>query len=278
MDVFHHFGTVPDRAKGCVAAIGNFDGVHLGHQKLLNDAKAAGLALHAPAAVLTFDPHPRLFMQPDRPPFGLAGLPAKVNRLRHQRMSFCFIAKFDRYLSETSPQDFVTEWLVGRLGVRHVIVGEDYRFGCRRCGDTDLLRSMGRRLGFGVTVVAPLRDDGGEVVSSSRIRSALASGMPRMATGLLGRPWEVFASVRRRAGNAIVASLADCQPPGAGLYAMEALVDWDDLQIETPLTTGRIVRCDDGSRCDLLLPREALPTNVSTFRIRLLDLVERHDG
>lgn len=275
MDVFRHFCTVPDRAKGCVVAIGNFDGVHLGHQKLLNDAKAAGLALHTPAAVLTFDPHPRLFMQPDRPPFGLAGLPAKVNRLRHQRMSYCFIAKFDRYLSETSPLDFVSEWLVHRLAVRHVFVGEDYRFGHKRMGDTDLLRSMGRRLGFGVTAVAPLRDEGGVVVSSSRIRSALASGMPRTAAGLLGRPWEVFASVRGRAGNAIVASLSGYQPPGAGLYAMNALVDGDDLPIETPVTTGRIVRCDDG--CELRIPCDTLPTPVSTFRIRLLDRVERHD-
>ncbi len=191
MTTFYSSNNIPAQARGAVVAIGNFDGVHLGHQAVLAQARAIADRMDAPLAVLTFEPHPRSVFNPSLPPFRLTPLPAKVEALKSVGVDHVFVLDFTPEFSRRSAEDFMTAVLQSDLGARHIVVGWDFCFGHKRGGDAVLLNARGQDLGFGVTVTEAVKTGDSEIYSSSRIRECLLSGDLSGAAALLGRPWEV---------------------------------------------------------------------------------------
>jgi riboflavin kinase/FMN adenylyltransferase len=187
--------SLPGELRGGVAAIGNFDGVHRGHQAVLEraigEARAAGRA----AIVLTFEPHPRSVIRPDIPLFRLTPAPMKAAILASLGFDAVVETPFTRAFAAQSAEEFVTRILDRGLGVSHVVTGVDFHFGKDRQGGPAYLIASGERHGFGVTLVDAFRDEGTEIVSSSRIRELLAEGDVAQAAGLLGYRYTVEAEV-----------------------------------------------------------------------------------
>lgn len=177
---------IPLEARGAAAALGNFDGAHLGHVHLLRALHAARPDL--PLSVVTFEPHPREFFRPQDPPLRLTLPPVRARLLAEHNVQHVFQLPFDDEFSHLTPEAFVDQVLHRALGVRHVACGADFAFGHRRQGDTDFLRRRLEALGIGLTVVPALSDIGGPF-SSSRIRRLLQEGYPERAAEELGRPW-----------------------------------------------------------------------------------------
>ncbi|WP_341862273.1 bifunctional riboflavin kinase/FAD synthetase [Gymnodinialimonas sp. 57CJ19] len=175
----HQFAALSD--KGASVAIGNFDGVHRGHQHVLNLARR----LDAPLGVVTFEPHPRQVFAPDAPPFRLMNAEARANRLRKLGVNLLAELPFDARLSGLSDVEFVRDVLVGSLGISHAVVGADFRFGKGRHGTAETLQRMGAEAGFDVTIADMLEGDAG-AVSSTAIRDALSNGRPEEAAAMLG--------------------------------------------------------------------------------------------
>lgn len=171
-----------------VLAIGNFDGVHLGHQALLARLTAKAQELAVPAAVMTFEPHPRELIDPANAPARLTSLREKIALLDGCGVQEVFLMHFSRRLAAMSAEDFIERVLVRGLAVRHLIIGDDFRFGRMRRGDFAMLREAGLRHGFGVEAMHTIEIDG-ERVSSSAVREALAAGDLEHAARLLGRPY-----------------------------------------------------------------------------------------
>lgn len=178
--------TIPPRQGRRVVAIGNFDGVHRGHQALVDHAVALARDLNVPATALTFWPHPRRFLRPDQPPLQLTAPAERDALLRARGVAEVVTLTFDATLAALPADQFVRDILVARLDVAHVVVGEDYRFGAARQGDVGLLRTLGAELGFGVTAHRAICDGAGRVCSSSRVRAALADGDLDLARDILG--------------------------------------------------------------------------------------------
>ncbi|MEM7709359.1 MAG: bifunctional riboflavin kinase/FAD synthetase [Pseudomonadota bacterium] len=170
---------VPDTASGASAAIGNFDGVHRGHQHVLDLARRPD----APLAIVTFEPHPREVFGPGGPPFRLMSPEARADRLARLGVDTLFELPFAE-IAPLSPEAFMADVLAGGLGLSHVVTGTDFRFGKARAGDVTTLRDGGARLGFEVTTADLL--GGTAPVSSTAIRAALAEGRPRDAAEMLG--------------------------------------------------------------------------------------------
>ncbi|MCP4385038.1 MAG: bifunctional riboflavin kinase/FMN adenylyltransferase, partial [Hyphomicrobiales bacterium] len=186
---------LPSDVAGGAVAIGNFDGVHLGHAALIRAAVAAAEPDMAPAIVLTFDPHPRTFFKPGQPVFRLTPPVAQARLLSALGVDAVVAARFDDSFSRLDPEAFEESVLVGSLAARWVVVGEGFRFGRGRAGTTERLSHGGNRLGFRVVVVDPVIDNNGERVSSSAIREALGAGDIRAANRLLGYRWFVVGTV-----------------------------------------------------------------------------------
>ncbi|NBZ88320.1 bifunctional riboflavin kinase/FAD synthetase [Stagnihabitans tardus] len=180
MRINHGWNGLPPEARGASVAMGNFDGVHLGHQSVINLARGA-----APLGVVTFEPHPRQVFAPEAPPFRLMNAEARANRLARLGVAELFELPFDAQIASMSPETFVTEVLKEGLGVSHVVVGADFRFGKGRAGTAEDLQRLGAAHGLRVTV-APLIAHEGEEISSTAIRRALAEGRPRDAAQMLG--------------------------------------------------------------------------------------------
>ena len=179
-------------AAGGTIALGNFDGVHLGHQHLVRAAHVA--RPDAPLGVLTFEPHPRELFRPDDPPFHLTLPPARARLLAGLGVQLLYELPFDRAFSEMPAERFVTEVLHEGLGARHLVCGPDFAFGHRRGGDVALLARRCETLGIGLTLVRPVGDEAGPI-SSSRIRRALQDGYPERAAAMLGRSWAIEGEV-----------------------------------------------------------------------------------
>ena len=272
MRIFQRADDAPGGSRGCAVAIGNFDGVHLGHQRVFAVLRAQAQALAVPAAVLTFDPHPRRLFDPGLPAFALSPTPERIDRIARHGLDFTVVQPFDHAFAAVTAEEFVVDLLVNRLGVRHVVVGDDYRFGHRRRGDVDLLRNLGRRCGFGVTAVPPFRDEQGRVCSSSRVRAALAEGRPDEASRLLGRPWEIDGPVERRRDGTLALALAERQRLLPGIYAVAAVAGDGRPPDETLRTQAWLPPPGwDGGDC-VLLPghRAALSPRL---RVQVLELV-----
>jgi riboflavin kinase / FMN adenylyltransferase len=195
MQVIHGHDHVPRAARGAVLAIGNFDGVHRGHQVLLARAKDIAKTLKATAGVLAFDPHPRTLFQPDRPHFRLTSVTQRIALFQRFGMDLTVVLPFNRSLAELSAEHFIERVLVAGLGIKHAVIGYDFHFGKGRGGSPASLAAAGQAMGFGVTVVDPVAE-GGEVVSSSAIRAELAQGDVEGAAALLGHAWRVSGEVQ----------------------------------------------------------------------------------
>ncbi|MEY3020123.1 MAG: hypothetical protein RLZZ272_1107 [Actinomycetota bacterium] len=218
-------------APASVVTIGNLDGVHLGHQRLVG--RAVGLAReHGLRAVaLTFDPHPATLLRPERAPLLLQPIEERSALLRSHGIDHVEVVAFDRELAALEPDAFVTRILVERLGARHVVVGENFRYGRGAAGDVAALERAGSAAGFGVTRVG-LVVAGGVPVSSTAVREAVASGEVERATTLLGRPFSLAGEVVAGDGRgrtigvptANVAYGAGLVLPADGVYAGHARV------------------------------------------------------
>lgn len=232
MRIFRHTAGLPADARGAVAALGNFDGVHLGHQAVIGTAAGVAGRAGAPLAVLTFEPHPRRVFRPGDPPFRLTPFRIKARQIEALGVDLLFVIHFDAGFAKRTAEAFVEEVLVRDLGVCHVVVGYDFVFGRGRGGDVGLLSAMSGRLGFGVTSVEPAAGPEGAVFSSTRVRELLAAGRPRDAARVLGRPWEIEGRVEGgfRRGRTIGfptanVALDDYLRPAFGVYAVRAGID-----------------------------------------------------
>jgi riboflavin kinase/FMN adenylyltransferase len=184
----------PVAARGAIVAIGNFDGVHRGHQALIARASAAARARCVPAGAVLFEPHPREFFRPDEPQFRLAPLPEKLRILEGLGLDMVRVLTFDETLSHMSAEAFVADVLVGDLAISGAVVGYDFFFGHKRAGTPQRLSELGAAHGFAVDIVAPIAEDGA-VFSSSALRLQLAAGDIRAANLAMGRNWRVTGTV-----------------------------------------------------------------------------------
>jgi riboflavin kinase/FMN adenylyltransferase len=186
---------LPERLRGAVAAIGNFDGVHRGHRDLLEATLAQARAAGAPALAITFEPHPRTVFRPEEPVFRLTPPLAKEALLRALGFDGVVVIPFDRTFAARSAESFVEEILCAGLGVRGVVIGYNFHFGKDRRGTPQFLEEAGARLGFAVSVMPPVADRVGEAYSSYRIRKALEAGDVEGANQMLGYRWFVLGEV-----------------------------------------------------------------------------------
>ena len=190
MQLIKGFEGLQPGQRGASVALGNFDGVHLGHQTLIAEAARAGGLIGAPTGVITFEPHPRRFFQPDAPPFRLTLGPEKARVLAAHGVEHIHQLAFDAALSSMPAQAFVERVLAGRdrggLGIRHLVIGEDFRFGKGRTGDALMLRNMSEGLGFTVSIQHILHGESGEY-SSTAVRIHLEEGRCDAAAAQLGR-------------------------------------------------------------------------------------------
>jgi len=192
MRIFSSWQNLPENARGATIALGNFDGVHLGHASVIRAAHAA--RPDAPLAVLTFEPHPREVFRPDDPPFRLTLSAERADALAAIGVSLLYELPFNHDFSLMTADTFVTEVLHVGFGARHLVSRRDFAFGHRRGGDTDFLAQRAEALGMGLTLVPPVTDAQGPL-SSTRIRRALQDGYPERATAELGRPWAIRGTV-----------------------------------------------------------------------------------
>lgn len=180
--------------RGCVATIGNFDGVHLGHRAVFGALRARAEQYGLPTTVITFEPQPLEFFRPDQAPARLTRLREKVAALAAAGIERVLILEFNRHLAELGAEDFVQRVLIDGLGVRHLYVGDDFRFGRARAGDFELLARLGRAHGFGVENLDTVLH-GDLRISSTRIREALVRGDLTEAAACLGRPYRICGRV-----------------------------------------------------------------------------------
>ena len=189
------YRTIPARADAPVAlTIGNFDGVHLGHQAMLERLKRSAAARHLPLAVMTFEPHPREFFAPDQAPARLSSLREKLEALAAAGVERTYVCKFNYDLARTPPEAFIERVLVEGLAVRWLLVGDDFRFGARRGGDLEMLKALASRYGYEIESMTSVMV-GGQRVSSTAIREALAAGRLELAAQWLGRPYSISGRV-----------------------------------------------------------------------------------
>lgn len=183
MRIVRDFEFVEDQDRGATVAIGNFDGVHLGHQSVIELAREA--APGAPLGVMTFEPHPREFFAPDAPPFRLMRAETRAHRLEKLGVERLYELNFNTALSSLTPEEFARDVIAEGLGLAHVVVGADFCFGKGRAGNAEDLQRFGAQYGFGVTI-APLMEYSEHAVSSTAIRNALSEGRPADAKEMLG--------------------------------------------------------------------------------------------
>jgi len=193
MDIFRGLQDLSHVPRDATLVLGSFDGVHCGHAALV----AAARTRQNPVGILTFAPHPRLLTQPKQEPFLLTSDRQKYAALRALGADFCVELQFTREFASTSAEDFISEFLVRRLGARHIISGYNYRFGASRKGDAGLITRLGAQLGFSAESFGPVLDRAGEPYSSTRIRNCLRSGDIAGAAALLGRPWKIKVRMQR---------------------------------------------------------------------------------
>ena len=214
--------------------MGNFDGLHKGHAALIGHARSLAAARGVPAAVLTFEPHPRNVFVPGCEPFRLTPFRVKEREIARLGVDFLFIQHFDREIAAKSAEAFIAEVMVAAIGIGHIVVGHDCTFGNKRRGTPALLREIGAGLGFGVTVIDPVRG-GDAVYSSTHIRELLKDGKPREAAAQLGRFWEIDGRValgdqRGRTIGFPTANLGlgEYLRPAFGVYAVRVSGDGAD--------------------------------------------------
>jgi len=221
---------IPADGRGTVVTVGSFDGVHLGHQAVLEEIRARADATDARAVLLTFEPHPLRVLRPHLAPGILSTPREKTEILAQCGLDFVVFLRFSRALAEYSPRRFVEEILVGRLGVTELVIGHNHAFGRNRSGDATTLQEIGGELGFAVDLIEPVRT-GDSPISSTRIREAVAGGAIEEARAGLGRPYSFLGKVVRGEGRGrelgfptanLLVDAPDKLLPPPGIYAVWA--------------------------------------------------------
>ncbi|MCE9633788.1 MAG: bifunctional riboflavin kinase/FAD synthetase [Methylophilales bacterium] len=224
MEVLRHFPKVA--LAPCVLAIGNFDGVHIGHQAVFQRLISQAQTLNINSCVMTFEPHPREFFTPEQAPPRLTSLREKLELMEAAGVQKVHVCHFDAAFATMSAQTFMRDVLHQSLAIKCVMVGEDFRFGAKRSGDVASLRDSGAQLGFSVEPISPVML-AGERVSSTAVRDALASGKLSTAKALLGRDYSISGHVVHgdKLGRTLGYPTANVQmhhdqPPLTGIYAV----------------------------------------------------------
>ncbi|QIB49609.1 bifunctional riboflavin kinase/FAD synthetase [Pseudomonas sp. OIL-1] len=231
MELVRGLHNLRPRHRGCVVTIGNFDGVHAGHQAILERLRAHSERLGLPGCVVIFEPQPREYFAPQAAPPRLTRLRDKLALFEEQGIDRVLCLAFNRRLRELSAEEFVQQVLVGGLGVRHLEVGDDFRFGCDRSGDFAFLQESGRRHGFTVESTNTVAESG-ERISSTRLRQVLEEGDFQLAERLLGRPFSITGRVLhgQKLGRQLGAPTANVQlkrlrAPLNGVYRVSMELD-----------------------------------------------------
>ncbi len=216
--------------KGVVATIGNFDGVHLGHQKLINSLISKAKSMNLPSVLVLFEPQPREYFQKEMAPARLSSLREKLNILKTFQIDYIYCIKFDNVLVQTSASDFAQNFLFRALNVKYLFVGEDFRFGMNREGDVNLLKKLGPQFSCHVETCSDFNIEN-EKVSSTKIRTALQQGNLKLAASLLGRDYSLCGRVipgdgRGRQWGIPTANLSlhRLSLPLSGVYVVRVLI------------------------------------------------------
>ncbi len=231
MTIIRDYAHCPDKARNAVLALGNFDGVHRGHQAVISRATDIAKKYGLPSAVMTFEPHPRAVLVPGTPPFRISSFRQKAEKILALRIDFLFAAHFTSGFSQLSGEAFVRDVLRHHLSVSHVVVGHDFIFGHKRSGNTALLERLSREMNFSVTQVHPVTVEG-QAFSSTRIRALLRQGDIPAACAMLGHAYELEGRVIRGEQNGKKLGfptanmrLKNYLPPAFGVYAAEVYSD-----------------------------------------------------
>lgn len=232
MIIHRHVDRLPPEARRSVAAVGNFDGIHFGHQAVIGEAVRRARAEGAPASVLTFEPHPRRFFQPAAPPFLLTRFRTKARLLAGLGVDRLFVLRFDAALAQRTAEEFIDRVLVDGLHARHVVIGYDFVFGRGRAGNAQLLSARLGSRGIGMTALPPVMALAEPIsISSTSVRNALSAGDPRAAATLLGRPFEIEGRVMRGDARGRTIGfptanlwLGDYVRPALGVYAVRVAI------------------------------------------------------
>lgn len=232
LKIFRHYENLPADVRGGAVAIGNFDGVHGGHQAVIDEAGKLARSDGLPWGVLTFEPHPRTILRPSRDPFRLTSFRSKARRIEALGVDFLVALHFDKAFSQQSADWFVRRVIVDGMATKHLVSGYDFVFGHGAQGTTERLLHMGAELGFGFTCLQAVRGENGEILSSTNVREALRAGDVRRAARILRRPFEVEGRVahgdaRGRQIGFPTANLllGDYIQPALGVYAVWASVE-----------------------------------------------------
>jgi riboflavin kinase/FMN adenylyltransferase len=225
MKVIHGWKGLADEDRGAAVAHGNFDGVHLGHQAVIGEAREMARRLGAPLGVISFEPHARMHFEPDAPPFRLMTPHQLAHTVGELGVDKLYLLPFGAEMASFTDREFARDVLTKGLGVRHVAVGFDVTFGKGRTGDPQTLRRYGEEMGFSVSV-APAVGNGHGKISSSAIRDALRQGCPDVAARMMGRPFAIEGVVQkgRQLGRKLGfptanVPLRDYVAPRFGVYA-----------------------------------------------------------
>jgi riboflavin kinase / FMN adenylyltransferase len=223
MRIIRDFASCPPEYKGCVVALGNFDGVHIGHQAILKETLSQAKHYGVPAAVMTFEPHPREFFDKERKKLRISSFKHKIACFEKAGIDIMFLVRFNRSFASLSPTDFVGDVLCDHVGARHVVTGYNFAFGKGRMGDIAFLHQEAASREFGYTACAAVGDN----VSSSAIRTLLSQGSVTEVSALLGRPYSIEGTVRHGQKNGrklgfptANLSLKNLYVPRYGVYAV----------------------------------------------------------
>ncbi len=243
MKLIKGVGDIPHEFRDAFVTIGNFDGVHLGHQFLFKTLIQEARRENRKAVVITFDPHPKKILHPDRRPFYLiTTLEEKIRLIEKQGIDALMIIPFTLEFSETTAEEFVNEILWDGLRIRKILIGHDYTFGKDKAGNESLLSKLGNKLGFEVGIINAFKVDNG-VISSTRLRYAILEGNVKKATAILGRPYNLGGIVIEgsRRGGTLGFPTANIKPvkvlmPANGVYA--AVIHMEDSRYQGVLNIG----------------------------------------
>lgn len=232
ISLYRSLSDLPETTRGAVLAIGNFDGVHFGHQQVIADARALAAAKNAPLGVMLFDPHPQQFFAPEAPPFRLTRLVTRAALLADLGVDFTLALPFDATMAAYEAEDFISDILLAQLGVSAVCVGYDFCFGKGRRGNFAMLQNIGGEMGFETFATeAVLQPNSTSPFSSSAIRNFLRDGDPEQAAQLMGHAFAIEAEVQKgdQRGRTIGFATAnmplhDYVLPKFGVYAVSAEV------------------------------------------------------
>jgi riboflavin kinase / FMN adenylyltransferase len=259
---------MPDALRGGIAALGNFDGFHLGHQAVAGEAIAQAKAAGKPAIIATFDPHPVRYFAPDAPPFRLTTLDQRQRLFEAAGADAMLVFEFNAELASTTAEDFIAKLLVERLGLSGVVTGEDFTFGKGRRGNIGVLKELGAPCGLSSTAIGPVTDADG-IISSSRIREALQAGDCKTANRLLTRPFAIEGIVQHGDKNGRLLGyptanidIGNYLRPRYGVYAVTGT-----------LANGRVLKgaANIGIRPQFTPPKELLEPHFFDFAEEIYD-------